>query len=88
LSTQRRKNQSPHKKNVQPRALWASLYDTSPSVFNHKTNQIPNINFTNEARIDRPITDHLPMTKHLFISSSSVLHFEWFKMLWECYLKL
>lgn len=32
LSTQRRrKNQSPHQKSVQPRALWASLYDASPS---------------------------------------------------------
>ncbi len=89
LSTQRRrKNQSPHEKRAQARALWASLYDTSLSVFNHQTNQIPNINFTNAARIDLPITDHLPMTEHLFISSSSVLHFEWFKMLWECYLKL
>jgi hypothetical protein len=84
----KKKKPESHKKSVQPRALWASSYDTSPSVFNHQTNQISNINFTNEARIDRPITDHLPMTKHLFISSSSVLHFEWFKMLSEGYLKL
>jgi hypothetical protein len=34
-----------------------------------------------------PTTDHLAMTKHLFISSSCVLYFEWFKMLWEGYLK-
>ncbi len=39
-------------------------------------------------RVNWPITDHMPMTEHLFISSSYVLHFEWFKMLWECYLKL
>jgi hypothetical protein len=27
------------------------------------------------SRVDRLITNHLPMTKHLFISSSHVLHF-------------
>jgi hypothetical protein len=27
-------------------------------------------------RVNRLITDHLPMTKHLFVSSSLVLHFE------------
>jgi hypothetical protein len=32
-------------------------------------------------RVDWPITNHLPITEHLFISSSYVLHFEWFKML-------
>jgi hypothetical protein len=37
--------------------------------------------------VDRPITKRLPMTEHLFICSSYVLHFEWFKMLCECYLK-
>ncbi len=30
----------------------------------------------------------LPITDHYLRSSSSVLHFEWFKMLGECYLKL
>ncbi len=39
-------------------------------------------------RVDRPITNLLPMTEHLFTSSSYVLHFEWFKMLREHYLKL
>jgi hypothetical protein len=39
-------------------------------------------------RVDRPITNLLPMTEHLFTSSSYVLHFEWFKMLGEHYLKL
>jgi hypothetical protein len=28
------------------------------------------------SRVDQPITDCLPMTKHLFISSSYVLHYE------------
>jgi len=39
------------------------------------------------SRVDQPIIDRLPMIKHLCISSSYVLQFEWFKMLWECYLK-
>ncbi len=30
----------------------------------------------------------MPMIEHLFVFSSYVLHFEWFKMSWECYLKL
>ncbi len=38
-------------------------------------------------RVDWPITNRLPTTKHLFISSLYVLHFEWFKMLQEHYLK-
>jgi hypothetical protein len=29
-----------------------------------------------------------PMTEPLFICSSYVFHFEWFKVLWECCLKL
>ncbi len=27
--------------------------------------------------------DHYPITEHLFRSLSAVLHFQWFKMLWE-----
>jgi len=42
---------------------------------------------THSSRVDRLIVDYLPMTKHLFISSSYVFHFEQFKMLWECYVK-
>jgi hypothetical protein len=38
-------------------------------------------------RVNWFITDILPMTKHLFISSSYVLHFEWIKMLWKHYFK-
>jgi hypothetical protein len=33
-------------------------------------------------RVDQPIIDGLLMTEHLFISSSYVLHFERFKMIW------
>jgi hypothetical protein len=40
------------------------------------------------ARVDWPIIDLLHMIEHLFISLSYVLHFEWFKMLWERYLNL
>jgi hypothetical protein len=38
--------------------------------------------------VDRPIINCLSTIKYLFISSSYVLHFEWFKMLRERYLKL
>jgi hypothetical protein len=38
--------------------------------------------------VNQVITNHLLMTKHLFKFSSYVLHFEWFKMLSECCLKL
>ncbi len=37
-------------------------------------------------RVELPITDHYLITAHFFRSSSSVLYFEWFKMLWERYL--
>jgi hypothetical protein len=37
--------------------------------------------------VDQPITDHLSMIEHLFVSSSFVLYFDWFKTLWEGYLK-
>jgi hypothetical protein len=37
------------------------------------------------ARVELPITDHYLIIHHFFRSSSSVLHFEQFKMLWECY---
>jgi hypothetical protein len=36
-----------------------------------------------KARIELLITDHYPITNHFFRSSSSLLHFEWFKMLWD-----
>jgi hypothetical protein len=39
-------------------------------------------------RIKLPITDHYPITKHFFRPSSSVIPFEWFKVLWERSLKL
>jgi hypothetical protein len=34
-------------------------------------------------RVDQPITDRLFMIEHLFISSSYVLHFEWFSKCYE-----
>jgi hypothetical protein len=41
------------------------------------------------SRVDWCFSDRLPMIEHLFTSSSSyVLHFEWFKTLWEHFLKL
>ncbi len=39
-------------------------------------------------RVELPITNLYPITKHLFKSLSSVLYFERFKMLWERYVKL
>ncbi len=39
-------------------------------------------------RVELPITNHYPITDHFFRTSSSVPHFELFKMLWKCYLKL
>jgi hypothetical protein len=39
-------------------------------------------------RVELPITDLYPITKHLFRSSSSVLHFEQFKNVMDCYVKL
>jgi hypothetical protein len=39
-------------------------------------------------RVELPITNQYLITEHFFRSSSSVLYFEWFKMLWERYLKL
>jgi hypothetical protein len=44
--------------------------------------------FWNIGRVELPITDHYLMTEHYSRSLSSMLHFEWFKMLEECYLKL
>jgi hypothetical protein len=35
----------------------------------------------------RTVKVKIPITDHFFRSSSFVFHFEWFKMLWECYLK-
>jgi len=58
-----------------------------PSTINSKCKS----NLTNECkrvRVDQPIIDRLPTIEHLFICSSYVFHFEWFKMSWECYLKL
>jgi len=40
------------------------------------------------ARVELPITDHYLITNHFFRSSSSALHFEWFKMLSKRYLKI
>jgi hypothetical protein len=39
-------------------------------------------------RVDWPIINCLPKIEHLFISSSYVLHFEWFKVLWEHFLEI
>ncbi len=39
-------------------------------------------------RVNWPIINHLPMTEHFGRSFSILLHFEWFKMLYECFLKL
>jgi hypothetical protein len=39
-------------------------------------------------RVNRPITNHMPMTEHFVRSFSILLHFEWFKMLEEHLLKL
>ncbi len=39
-------------------------------------------------RVNWPIIDHLPMTEHFDRSFSILLHFEWFEMLHECFLKL
>jgi len=41
-----------------------------------------------QCRVELAITNHYPIIDHFFRSLSSVLHFEGFKMLWECYLKL
>jgi hypothetical protein len=38
--------------------------------------------------IEWPIIDCLPTIKLLFISSSYVLYFEWFKMIWELKLEI
>jgi hypothetical protein len=40
------------------------------------------------ARVELPITDLYPIINRFLRSSSSELHFEWFKMLWERCLKL
>jgi len=37
---------------------------------------------TSVSRVEQPLINCLLMTKHSFILSSYVLHFEWFKMLW------
>jgi hypothetical protein len=38
-------------------------------------------------RVKLFVTDRYLITEHFFGSSSFVLHFEWFKMLWEHYIK-
>jgi hypothetical protein len=43
---------------------------------------------SNSTRVNWSITDRLPITEHLFIFSSYVLHFEQLKILWERSLKL
>ncbi len=40
------------------------------------------------SRVKLPITNHYLIINHFFRFSWTVLHFEWFNMLWECYLKL
>jgi len=45
-----------------------------PPPYNKSPYNFPKILL--KSRVNRPITDHLPMTEHLFISSSYELHSE------------
>jgi len=57
----------------------------------NKLKKLPNIgifHFWEAPRIWKVLYNALILFKHLFISSPYVLHFEWFKKLWERYFKL